>query len=122
MKKRFHFNQHFQQEYVKYINIIIACTHAEQIPEDQRDLDNGRVWYIPHHGVHHPRKGTLCVVFDCGATFVGVSLNVELLQGPNLTSTLLGGMGGFALEKWLSNSCVILQAISEEQRAMEVKL
>lgn len=45
---------------------------------------------MPHHVVQHPRKGTLRVVFDCGATFRGVSLNTELLQGPNLTSTLLG--------------------------------
>ena len=30
------------------------------------------------------------MVFDCGTTFQGKSLNAELLQGPDLTSTLLG--------------------------------
>lgn len=69
---------------------IFACNYAEQVPVEQRDLHNGRVWYIPHHGMYHPRKGTLRVVFDCGATFKGVSLNTELLQGPNLTSMLVG--------------------------------
>lgn len=29
-------------------------------------------------------------MFDCGATFKGTSLNNQLLQGPNLTSTSLG--------------------------------
>lgn len=45
---------------------------------------------IPHHGVYHPRKGKLRVVFDCGAKFKGTSLNEQLLQGPNLTSSLIG--------------------------------
>ncbi len=32
----------------------------------------------------------MCVVFDCTSTFRGTSLNSELLQGPDLTNTLLG--------------------------------
>lgn len=46
--------------------------------------------YVPHHGVYHPRKKTLRVVIDCAATFGGTLLNKELLQGPDLTNTLLG--------------------------------
>ncbi|KAK7929669.1 hypothetical protein WMY93_006064 [Mugilogobius chulae] len=90
LKKRFVHNQQFHQEYVKYMKNIVASNYAERVPEDQVNKSDGRVWYIPHHGVYHPRKGALRVVFDCGATFKGVSLNDELLQGPNLTSTLLG--------------------------------
>lgn len=26
---------------------------------------DGKVWYIPHHRVFHPKKGLLRVVFDC---------------------------------------------------------
>ena len=51
--------------------------------------------YIPHHAVFHLKKGTIRVVFDCGATFHGTSLNAELLQGPDLTSTLLGVLTRF---------------------------
>lgn len=40
-------------------------------------------------------KGTLRVVFDCGATFHGTSLNAELLKGPDLTSTLIGVLTRF---------------------------
>ncbi|XDV39580.1 hypothetical protein PO909_008806 [Leuciscus waleckii] len=43
-------------------------------------------------------KRSLRVVFDCGATFKGTSLNQQLLQGPNLTSTLLGVLLRFRLE------------------------
>lgn len=51
------------------------------------------MWYIPHHGVYHPRKNTLRVVFDCRATFKVRSLNNELLH-----SSLLGVLTSFQLE------------------------
>lgn len=35
----------------------------------------GKIWYLPHHGVVHPQKGNLRVVFDCRAEFKGTSLN-----------------------------------------------
>lgn len=38
------------------------------------------------------------MVFDCGATFKGTSLNSQLLQGPNLTSSLLGVLTRFRQE------------------------
>lgn len=38
------------------------------------------------------------VLFDCGATFRGMSLNSELLQGPNLTSTMQGVLMRFRPE------------------------
>lgn len=37
-------------------------------------------------------------MFDCGATFQGVSLNSQLFQGPDLTSRLLGVLGRFCKE------------------------
>ncbi len=72
--------------------------YAEKVPFHQIKLDEGKVWYIPHHGVYHPKKGTLRVVFDCGAAFKGTSLNDQLLQGPNLTSSLLGVLVRFRQE------------------------
>ena len=48
------------------------------------------VWYLPHHGVRHRRKGKLRVVYDCSAKFKDISLNDLLLQGPDFTSNLTG--------------------------------
>lgn len=51
----------------------------------------GEQWYIPHHGIYHPRKPTkLRVVFDCSAKHNGTSLNDHLLQGPDLINNLTG--------------------------------
>lgn len=40
--------------------------------------------------MYHPKKIKLRVVFNCTASFQGRSLNGELLQGPDLTNTLVG--------------------------------
>ena len=42
---------------------------AERVPLEELFLDNDRVWYIPHHGVYHPKKktGKIRVVFYASA-------------------------------------------------------
>lgn len=58
---------------------------------DDISRDNSPAWYIPHHGVFHPQKpGKICVVFDCSAKFQDISLNDNLLDGPDLTNALVG--------------------------------
>ncbi len=65
--------------------------HAERIPKDELKLNNGKVWYLPHHPVTHRLKPEkVRVVFDCAATYEGQSLNMQLLQGPDLTNSLVG--------------------------------
>ncbi len=98
LKRRFLHNEQFYEEYTTCLNGMISKGYAEQVPMQQLDGDSGKVWYIPHHGVYHPKKMTLRVVFDCGATCKGTSLNQQLLQGPNLTSTLLGVLIRFRQE------------------------
>lgn len=77
---------------------MISKGYAEKVPDDVLERIDGRKWYLPHHGVLHPQKKKLRVVFDCGATFRGVSLNSQLLQGPDLTSTLVGVLARFHKE------------------------
>ena len=61
--------------------------------------DDGKSWYIPHHGVYHPQKpDKIRIVFDCSATFMGHSLNKYLLQGPDLTNSLVGVLCRFRKE------------------------
>lgn len=53
--------------------------------------EEGRTWYIPHHGVYHPKKlGKIRVVFDCSARHESVSLNGHLMTGLDLINRLTG--------------------------------
>lgn len=88
--KKFKKDGKFFSEYKELMKDVIAKKYAEVVPEEELDHESEKVWFIPHHGVYHPCKKTLYVVFDCTSTYCGTSLNEELLQGPNLTNTLLG--------------------------------
>ena len=59
----------------------------------------GELWYLPHFGVYHPKKPTqIRVVFDSSAEYEGVSLNKELLPGPDMMNSLLGVLIRFRRE------------------------
>lgn len=82
------------KEYTDFLENVINSDYAEKVPPDEL----GNVFYLPHHGAYHPRKGKLRVVFDCAVTYKGTSLNDELLQGPSLTSSLIGVLLRFKRE------------------------
>ena len=77
---------------------MIVKGYAEQV--NPTETESGKkVWFIPHHGVYHPKKpGKIRVVFDCSEEFEGQSLNQSLLQGPDLTNNLFGVLGRFRKE------------------------
>ena len=70
---------------------LIEGSYAGRVPVNQLYKNDGKVWYIPHHGVYHPRKADK-FVFDCTATFNGISLNSLLIPGPNLVNNLVVGV------------------------------
>ena len=82
------------------MNAIINNGYAEAVPHQELSRSDGRVWYIPHHGVYNPHNpDKIRVVFDCAASYHGVSLNNLLLQGPDLTNSLLGVLLKFREEQ-----------------------
>ena len=98
LKKRLEKDESFKKDYVCFMNDVLLKGHAEMVPEEQLHRTDGRLWYIPHHGVYHKRKKTIRVVFDCTSAYRGTSLNTELLQGPDFTNTLLGVLLKFRQE------------------------
>ena len=80
------------------MNDMIVKGYAEQV--NPTETESGKtVWFIPHHGVYHPKKpGKIRVVFDCSAELEGQSLNQSLLQGPDLTNNLVGVLDRFRKE------------------------
>ena len=90
LKRKFEKNPTFLHDYVDFMDTVFDKNYAEQVPVEQLDRYDGKVWYIPHHGIYHPQKPQkIRVVFDCSARFLGVSLNSVPLQGPDLTSSLV---------------------------------
>ncbi|XP_057700916.1 uncharacterized protein LOC130921262 [Corythoichthys intestinalis] len=96
LKKRLKVNPAYFEHYQAFMADVIKKGDAEPAPES---LPGDTVWYIPHHGVYHPRKpGKLRVVFDCSAKFHGISLNDTLLTGPDLINSLVGVLCRFRKE------------------------
>lgn len=99
LKRRLQHDSRYQKDYLTFMTEIIERGYAERVPAEEISLNNGRVWYIPHHGVYHPKKpDKIRVVFDCSAEYAGESLNRHLLQGPDLTNNLVGVLCRFREE------------------------
>ncbi|KAK0144597.1 hypothetical protein N1851_017050 [Merluccius polli] len=98
LKRKLSKNQEFHQDYTKFMRETFEKGYADEVPIGEICKDANRIWYIPHHGVYHPTKHKLRVVFDCAAVYQGTSLNSQLLQGPDLTSSLIGVLTRFRQE------------------------
>ena len=91
MKRRFYRDKKFFNDYCTFMEDIIRNGYARKVDEISEDC-----WYIPHHGVYHPKKpGKIRVVFDCSAEYKGSSLNKQLLSGPDLTNQIIGVLNRF---------------------------
>nr|XP_043899053.1 uncharacterized protein LOC122780247 [Solea senegalensis] len=97
LRRKMEKNPKYREDYIKFMDNVFRDGDAEEtsvVPEE------GNIWYIPHHGVYHPRKPEkIRVVFDCSAKFEGTSLNDHLLTGPDLTNTLTGVLCRFRQHK-----------------------
>ena len=78
---------------------MIQRRYAERVPDSNLSKDDDDIWYIPHHCLYHNKKpDKIRVVFDCSATSKSQSLNQHLLQGPDLTDTLVAVLCRFRKE------------------------
>ncbi|XP_063615371.1 uncharacterized protein LOC134788408, partial [Penaeus indicus] len=99
LKRKLKQKNGFLQDYVAFMKDLIDKGYAEEAPYQGPNFNDGRVWYIPHHGVYHPKKpDKIRVVFDCSAVYKNESLNKNLLQGPDLTNNLIGVLCRFRKE------------------------
>ncbi|XP_048020447.1 uncharacterized protein LOC125251470 [Megalobrama amblycephala] len=88
LKRKLLKDERYKEHYVRFMEEVIERGDAEEVHDEGKV---GEKWYIPHHGVYHPKKpDKLRVVFDCSAKYQGTSLNNHLLQGPDLMNKLTG--------------------------------
>lgn len=96
LKKRLDQDPVYKGNYCQFMDEMLQDGDAELATEKPGP---GEVWYIPHHGVFHPKKpDKLRVVFDCSAKYKGSALNDYLLSGPDLTNSLFGVLCRFRRE------------------------
>lgn len=90
LKRRLCTNEQLCCKYRSFMDDLLTKGYAQKLTEDEAAARSSRTWYLPHHGVFHPRKpGKIRVVFDAAALHDGVSLNSQLNQGPDLTVCLV---------------------------------
>ena len=88
-----------KQRYSNFIDDLLEKDYARQVPEAEIEVSNGKLWYLPHHSVKHAKKpDKVRIVFDCAAKYKNVSLNENVLQGPDLTNSLIGVLCRFRSE------------------------
>ena len=86
-------------KYTKAMQDYIDKGHAQKVPKEELNKNNGNVWYLPHHPVTHRLKPDKTrIVFYCAAKFNGESLNQHLLTGPDLANSLIGVIIRFCQE------------------------
>ena len=99
LRKRLLKDEKLYQKYSNFMDDLLEKNYARKVPLHRLDRDDGKVWYLPHHSVTHPQKpDKVRIVFDCAAKYHGVSLNDEVLQGPDLSSKLIGVLTRFREE------------------------
>lgn len=58
-KKKFERDVKYKEEYTSFLSDMLKQGYAEMVPTPQLEQEDGKVWYITHHGVHHPTKDKL---------------------------------------------------------------
>ena len=99
VKRRLLRDDNMKEMYRKQMETVLSRDYAEEVRMNEWDARK-RIWYVPHHPVVNPNKpGKVRIVYDCAAKSHGVSLNEELMKGPDLVNRLVGVLLRFRKDK-----------------------
>ena len=90
IQRRLQKDPSYLRDYAEFMKTMIEQGFMQPVPSDELKSPANKTWYLTHHGVYHKEKQKVRVVFDCSLKYKGISLNSMLLQGPDLTNSLLG--------------------------------
>ena len=57
-------NTKLRENYVAFLEEVISAGYAEKVPQNVLHRSDGKVWFIPHHGVYHHKKPDKIRVFQ----------------------------------------------------------
>ena len=58
LKKRFQGDTQYRAEYVSFMSEIIEKGYARKVSAEELSPKEGKLCYLRHHGVYHPKKKT----------------------------------------------------------------
>lgn len=89
MRKRFQKDPKYFAEYNAAIQKYLDNGHAELIPDTELQGKPGKVHYLLHHNVRHPRKQDVRIVYNPSKKINGTSLNDKIIPCPNRLEDLV---------------------------------
>ena len=89
LEKKIWRDPEYAEEYRLKIDDYINKGYARKISEEETNVSNNNVFYLPHFGVKNPHKLGIRLVFDAAAETNNISLNKFLFTGPDLNQPLL---------------------------------
>ncbi|XP_074645920.1 uncharacterized protein LOC141902179 [Tubulanus polymorphus] len=75
--------------YSKTFQTYLEKGYARKLTAEEADVPSPKQWFLPHHSVCNPKK-KLRVVFDAASRYQGVSLNNQLMSGPDFLQRIPG--------------------------------
>ncbi|CAL8128513.1 unnamed protein product [Orchesella dallaii] len=91
IEKKMDGNSDFRQQYTEKINSYLEKGYARKLTKKEANEITKKTWYLPHFFAYHPNKpGKPRFVFDAAAKWHGVSLNDNLIVGPDTLKSLPG--------------------------------
>ncbi|XP_063889342.1 uncharacterized protein LOC135116063 [Scylla paramamosain] len=89
--KRLNKDNNLKERYTEEMHNLLKKGYAVAVPPEDLNRADGKVWYLPHHPVHNPKKpDKIRIVFDCAAKYGELSLNDHVCQGSDLANKLVG--------------------------------
>ena len=78
-------DENYKNDYVNFVNEMVSKEHARKVPEGRLEVGHGKVWYLPHHGIYHPKKACkICQALDCSAKYKGIlEQSIDARPGPH---------------------------------------
>lgn len=90
LERKLRQNHELGQAYQNEIQKLLTNGYARLLP-NTNILNSKKLWFLPHFAVTNPNKpGKVRVVFDAAAECNGVSLNKNLLTGPDWLTSIVG--------------------------------
>ena len=90
LRKKFKKTEETFQKYNAVIQSYISEGHAEPVPVSELQTTEGKRHFLFHHGVRHPRKNKLRVVFNASKKIDGKSVNDQIMNCPDKLERLTG--------------------------------